>query len=118
MDAQMLHSVIMRATSGAESATAEDGNGLGSRAPNWREPSLSTSATAVLRMPVVLADVVPGARTRDAVLVLAGALLTVLGAQVAIQVPPSPVPITGQTLAVVAAGAALGWRPPPPTSDR
>lgn len=61
-------------------------------------------------MPVVLADVVPGARTRDAVLVLAGALLTVLGAQVAIQVPPSPVPITGQTLAVVAAGAALGWR--------
>lgn len=55
-------------------------------------------------MPVVLADVVPGARTRDAVLVLAGALLTVLGAQVAIQVPPSPVPITGQTLAVVAPG--------------
>jgi biotin transport system substrate-specific component len=51
-----------------------------------------------------------GTRVRDATLVLAGALLTVLGAQISIHVPPSPVPITGQTLAVVLAGAALGWR--------
>jgi biotin transport system substrate-specific component len=58
----------------------------------------------------VLADALPGARTRDAILVLAGALLTVLGAQVAIHIPPSPVPVTGQTLAVVVAGAALGWK--------
>lgn len=70
-----------------------------------------TSATlAPRRMPLVLADALPGARTRDAVLVVAGALLTVLGAQIAIHVPPSPVPITGQTLAVVVAGAALGAR--------
>jgi biotin transport system substrate-specific component len=39
-----------------------------------------------------------------------GALLTVIGAQIAIAVPPSPVPITGQTLAVVLAGGALGAR--------
>jgi biotin transport system substrate-specific component len=58
----------------------------------------------------VLADAIPGARVRDAVLILCGALLTVVGAQIAIAVPPSPVPITGQTLAVVLAGGALGAR--------
>ena len=58
----------------------------------------------------VLGDVLPGARTRDVLLVCAGALLTVLGAQLAIHIPPSPVPVTGQTLAVVLAGAALGAR--------
>jgi biotin transport system substrate-specific component len=71
-----------------------------------------TSAAPAVPMPAVLADALPIPRTlvRDAVLVLAGALLTVLGAQIAIHVPPSPVPITGQTLAVVLAGAALGAR--------
>ena len=59
---------------------------------------------------VVLADAIPGARVRDAVLIASGALLTVLGAQISIAVPPSPVPITGQTLAVVLAGGALGAR--------
>ncbi|WP_028066462.1 biotin transporter BioY [Solirubrobacter soli] len=58
----------------------------------------------------VLADAIPGARVRDAALILCGALLTVLGAQISIAVPPSPVPITGQTLAVVLAGGALGAR--------
>jgi biotin transport system substrate-specific component len=58
----------------------------------------------------VLADVLPGARVHNAVLVACGALLTVLGAQISIHVPPSPVPITGQTLAVVLAGGALGAR--------
>lgn len=57
---------------------------------------------------LVLADIVPGARVRDALLVCGGAALTVLGAQIAIPIPPSPVPVTGQTLAVVIAGAALG----------
>lgn len=69
-----------------------------------------TAITAPLPRRAVLADVLPGARTRDAVLVCAGALLTVLGAQISVHVPPSPVPITGQTLAVVIAGAALGAR--------
>ncbi len=57
---------------------------------------------------LVLADVLPGARVRDAVLVTGAALLTALLAQVAIPVAGSPVPITGQTLAVVLTAAALG----------
>ena len=56
----------------------------------------------------VLADVLPGARTRDVALVGGAALLTALLAQVAIPVAGSPVPITGQTLAVVVTAAALG----------
>jgi len=73
---------------------------------------LATTATAVppLRRPVVLADALPGARVRDAVLVLAGALLTALLAQVSFMIPPSPVPVTGQTLAVGLVGASLGFR--------
>ena len=58
----------------------------------------------------VLADALPGARVRDAGLVLAGAGLTALGAQIAVHVPGSPVPVTAQTLAVVLAGSALGAR--------
>lgn len=60
--------------------------------------------------PRVLADLLPHTVARDAALVVCGALLTVLGAQLSIHVPPSPVPITGQTLAVVLAGASLGAR--------
>ncbi len=67
---------------------------------------------ATLRRPqrLVLGDVLAGSRTRDALLVAGGAGLTVLGAQISILTPVSPVPITGQTLAVVIAGAALGAR--------
>jgi biotin transport system substrate-specific component len=56
----------------------------------------------------VLGDTIPGDRVRDAALVLAGAGLTALGAQISIATDASPVPITGQTLGVVVAGAALG----------
>jgi biotin transport system substrate-specific component len=66
--------------------------------------------THALPRPAVLADVIPGARVRDAVLILSGALLTALFAQISIDVPPSPVPITGQTLAVGLVGASLGMR--------
>ncbi len=65
-------------------------------------------STHALPRPTVLADALPGARTRDALLVLGGALFMVLMAQISIQVPPSPVPITGQTLGVVVLGGALG----------
>jgi biotin transport system substrate-specific component len=58
----------------------------------------------------VLADVIPGARVRDAVLIASGALLTALFAQISINVPGSPVPVTGQTLAVGLVGATLGLR--------
>lgn len=43
-------------------------------------------------------------------LVLAASLVTALAAQVAVPVPWSPVPITGQTFAVLLCGAALGAR--------
>ena len=66
--------------------------------------------THALPRPVVLADVIPGARVRDAILIVSGALLVALFAQIAINVPPSPVPITGQTLAVGLVGASLGAR--------
>jgi biotin transport system substrate-specific component len=70
-----------------------------------------TSPAYALPAPrAVLADVLTRARAGDAVLIGGGALLTVIGAQIAIAVPPSPVPITGQTLAVVLAGGALGAR--------
>ncbi len=63
----------------------------------------------------VLADVIarPSQRTRafavDAALVVAGAAVVALLAQV--EIPLWPVPITGQTLGVIVVGAALGaWR--------
>jgi biotin transport system substrate-specific component len=56
----------------------------------------------------VLADLIPGAKVRDAALVASAALLTALLAQVSVPVAGSPVPITGQTLAVVLTAAALG----------
>src|SRR5690606_31594388 len=59
---------------------------------------------------IVLADVIPGNRVRDAVLVVSGALLTAFLAQIALHVPGSPVPVTGQTLAVGLVGATLGAR--------
>ncbi|MBW4720647.1 biotin transporter BioY [Saccharothrix obliqua] len=58
----------------------------------------------------VLADLVPGALARDVALVVAGAGLTGLAAQIAVPVPGSPVPLTGQTFAALLVGAALGWR--------
>jgi biotin transport system substrate-specific component len=66
------------------------------------------TAPAAASHRLVLADVLPGARVRDAVLVLFGALFT--GAMAQVVVPMQPVPITGQTLAVGLVGATLGLR--------
>lgn len=44
----------------------------------------------------------------DALLVAAGAALVALAAQISIALPFTPVPITGQTFAVVLVGASLG----------
>jgi biotin transport system substrate-specific component len=68
------------------------------------------SAAGALPRDAVLADAIPGARVRDAALVLGGALFTALLAQVSFMIPPSPVPVTGQTLAVGLVGATLGAR--------
>lgn len=64
---------------------------------------------------LVLADLIPvrgttRARARDAALVLGGAALTGLAAQLAVPVPGSPVPVTGQTFAALLTGTALGAR--------
>ncbi|MCB0868260.1 MAG: biotin transporter BioY [Solirubrobacterales bacterium] len=59
------------------------------------------------RVPV-LADLFANTWVLNAVLVLGGALFTALCAQIVI--PMTPVPMTGQTLAVMLVGAALGWK--------
>ncbi|GGN55138.1 biotin synthase [Streptomyces albiflavescens] len=56
----------------------------------------------------VLADLLPASRVRDAALVLGGAALTGLAAQISLPVPGSPVPVTGQTFAALLVGTALG----------
>ena len=58
--------------------------------------------------PIVLADLIPGGRVRDAVAVLSAAGLTGLCAQVSVHTPLSPIPFTLQTFAVLLAGAVLG----------
>jgi biotin transport system substrate-specific component len=67
---------------------------------------VSSAAIAGRRM--VLADLIPGALARDAVLIAGGAGLTGLAAQVSVHTSLTPVPFTLQTLAVLVSGAALG----------
>ncbi|MEU7060346.1 biotin transporter BioY [Streptomyces sp. NPDC046197] len=69
---------------------------------------MSTAAAAPLRTGQVLADLLPASRVRDVALVLGGAALTGLAAQLSIPVPGSPVPVTGQTFAALLVGTALG----------
>jgi biotin transport system substrate-specific component len=72
-------------------------------------PTLSTPRRTLI-------DLVPRANARatsiarDAALVVGFAIFTALLAQVRITLGFTPVPITGQTLAVLLSGAALGWR--------
>lgn len=67
-------------------------------------------------IPHVLSDLITlpkplnRARVRDAVLVLGGALFTALCAQVVIHLGFTPVPLTGQTFAVLTVGGVLGAR--------
>jgi biotin transport system substrate-specific component len=65
-------------------------------------------------VPVVLADLIPlprlisRKRLRDVVLVVGGALFTALAAQIVVHLGFTPVPLTGQTFAVLAVSAVLG----------
>ncbi|MEU9341469.1 biotin transporter BioY [Streptomyces sp. NPDC048278] len=70
----------------------------------------TATAAASTRTGTVLADLLPASRVRDAALVLGGAALTGLAAQIAVPVPGSPVPVTGQTFAALLVGTALGAR--------
>ena len=63
------------------------------------------------RPALVLSDLLaPRARgfARAAVLAVGGAALVGIAAQLSVQVPGTPVPVTGQTLAVLLVGSALG----------
>jgi biotin transport system substrate-specific component len=68
-----------------------------------------TIASASLNRPVLADALVRRGALANTLLVVAGTVFTALLAQV--QIPLWPVPITGQTLAVVLVGATLGtWR--------
>ena len=73
-------------------------------------------SVAISTAPKTLVDVVgkTSERTnrivRDAILVVSFAVFTAVLAQVRFSLGFTPVPITGQTLAVLLSGAALGWR--------
>ncbi|GHJ98878.1 biotin synthase [Streptomyces sp. Y2F8-2] len=69
-----------------------------------------STATTLARPGTVLADLLPTSRVRDAALVIGGAVLTGLAAQLSVPVPGSPVPVTGQTFAALLVGTALGAR--------
>ena len=78
---------------------------------------ISSAADHALPLPGTLSDVVfPDAGgtariARDVALIVAGSLLVALFAQIKIPLGFTPVPITGQTFAVLLVGALLGgWR--------
>lgn len=71
---------------------------------------MSQSDTLRRPRPLVLADLLPGTLVRDVALVVGAAGFVGLLAQVSIHLSFTPVPITGQTLGVLLAGTALGWR--------
>ncbi|WP_240138668.1 biotin transporter BioY [Streptomyces sp. MUM 178J] len=72
---------------------------------------MSAAVAAVpVRPGAVLADLLPASRVRDAALVVGGAALTGLAAQLSVQPPGFAVPITGQTFAALLVGTALGAR--------
>jgi biotin transport system substrate-specific component len=73
------------------------------------DPRPGTVLADVLAPATAAADA-PRAHVRDAVLVLGGAALTGVAAQLAVPVPGSPVPVTGQTFAALLVGAGLGAR--------
>lgn len=66
--------------------------------------------TAVVAMPQprVLGDLISRSRLHDAQMILGGALFVGLLAQISIPLSFTPVPVTGQTLAVLLVGASFG----------
>jgi biotin transport system substrate-specific component len=71
---------------------------------------MSQSDTLRRPRPLVLADLLPGTLVRDVALVVGAACFVGLLAQISLHLSFTPVPITGQTLGVLLAGTALGWR--------
>ncbi|MEJ8635025.1 biotin transporter BioY [Streptomyces sp. NPDC006475] len=69
-----------------------------------------STASVTSRPGAVLADLLPASRARDIALVVGGAALTGIAAQISVPVPGSPVPVSGQTFAALLVGTALGAR--------
>jgi len=74
---------------------------------------MSASVSVANPQPRVLADlfptrIFPNAVTRDVVAIVGFALLTAAAAQISIPLGFTPVPLTGQTFAVLLAGGVLG----------
>jgi biotin transport system substrate-specific component len=70
---------------------------------------MSTVAVQTRQRPV-LADLVSNTLIANVLLVTGAAALVGLLAQISFHIPHTPVPVTGQTLGVLLAGSALGWR--------
>ncbi|MHB8313544.1 MAG: biotin transporter BioY [Candidatus Dormibacteria bacterium] len=68
------------------------------------------ATAAARRRDLVLGDLLPGALARDVLVVVGFAGLVGLFAQLAFRLPFTPVPITGQTFAVLLGGMAVGPR--------
>ncbi|MGH9068996.1 MAG: biotin transporter BioY [Acidimicrobiales bacterium] len=71
---------------------------------------MADAATIPGPEPAVLGDLLPGVLLRDVGLVVGAAGLVGLLAQASVHLPFTPVPVTGQTLGVLLAGTALGWK--------
>ncbi|NJC71467.1 biotin transporter BioY [Planosporangium thailandense] len=69
---------------------------------------MTTALSLPTRLPVLAEAALPRVLTRAGVSVLLGTALTALAAQVVVPIPGSPVPVTGQTFAVLLTAAALG----------
>lgn len=67
-----------------------------------------SNSQAVASRPAVLGDLVPGRLVRDLALIVGAAAFVGVAAQVSVPIPGTPVPVTGQTFAVLLSGAALG----------
>ena len=65
-------------------------------------------ASPTLAVPATLLDLIDRSRVRDVIAVVGFALFTALAAQITIPLGFTPVPITGQTFAVLLAGGVLG----------
>lgn len=65
---------------------------------------------SVALRPLTLADVVARSAVSTVGLIVGFALFTALAAQITIPLPWTPVPVTGQTFAVLLTGATLGHR--------
>ena len=88
-----------------------------------RLPAMASQASRLNRLPAAERGITIGdflvpipigerisVRARHVALIVAGALLMALSANISIPVPGTPVPITGQTFSVLLVGGALGAR--------